>query len=294
MMEHNIGGLPVLDERSLLVGMVTRTDIFQLVLERDTASASELVEQLREADRIKAELLAMVSHDLRSPLTVIQGYTKMMKSQRYGSFPEVYMEMLEEQDTCGTYMLRLLEDLMDVGQLGCGALQLHCEPVELVGVAREVLSTCTSLAVQKDVSLGFFCEREAVAMEADPIRLRQVMMNLLTNAIKFNHPGGSVTICITLLADSDEVEVRVIDTGSGIAIHDQPRVFDMFRRLDAHRTIEGAGLGLTISKALIELHRGRIGVESELGVGSTFYFLLPLRQSTTTAAMVAVASPSVS
>jgi signal transduction histidine kinase/CBS domain-containing protein len=231
-------------------------------------------QQLREAGRIKDELLAMISHDLRSPLTAVLAYTRIMNAERRGPLPEAYREIINELESSGKYMVGLLDDLMDVARLGFGGLQLDSAEFDLVSLAREVTESVRGETDEKSISLSFHepSDREIV-VNADAKRVRQILMNLLTNAVKFNRPHG--TIDVRLRPNEREVEVEVADSGPGIAPENQQAIFDMFRRLDSHKTIAGSGLGLTITRELVELHGGRIWVESQLGEGARFIFTLP-------------------
>lgn len=241
----------------------------------------EAVEKLREVNRIKDELLAIVSHDLRSPLTAVLAYGHMLKKQKMGPIPEAYQAVLKELDASGGYMLGLLDDLLDVARLGYRGLRLEKVPMDLRAAAAEVVDSMHGQASAASVDLVL---RDVEApcddgppvchgVVADPRRVRQVVMNLVTNAIKFNRPGGRVELRVT--GAGPEVQVEVEDTGSGIVPEEVPHVFDMFRRLEQHRKIEGSGLGLAITRELVELHGGRISVRSELGKGSCFTFCLP-------------------
>lgn len=242
---------------------------------------TKLVDDLREANRIKDELLAVVSHDLRSPLTAILGYARIMRSGRRGTLPAEYDEILRELESSCKYMLALLEDLLDVARLGIRGIQLQREQMDLTALASEVIETVRGQAEERGVDLVLHAPRLPLLVDADPRRVRQILANLMTNAIKFNRQNGSVNVWISPSNGADEkdqVTVEVADTGTGIERHEIDKIFDMFQRLDTHKKIDGAGLGLTITRELVQLHGGRIWVESEIGKGSRFFFTLPLHR----------------
>lgn len=245
-------------------------------------------DQLRKVNRIKDELLAMVSHDLRSPITALMGYARLLQMERLGKLSPAQHEILEEFARTGSYMTRLLDDLTDVARLGISGLSLRRSRLDLVTAAAEGVHAAQAQASEADVTLELEAPPEPMMVDADPKRLRQIFTNLISNAVKYNRPSGSVRVRVTR-GRKAEARVEVTDTGSGIAPDDLDGIFDMFSRLERHRTIQGTGLGLTITRELVRLHGGRIWVESELGVGSRFIFTLPLASGE--AAAEAEASP---
>jgi heavy metal sensor kinase len=235
------------------LGQLTAT--FNLTLER--------LERLFVAQR---RFVADVSHELRTPLTTIQGNLDLIK--RVGP-DETSLEAIESEVK---RMTRLVGDLLMLAQADSGRLPLHEEPVELGTLALEVYRQAKVLAVDVELKLGAV---EAVRVMGDPDRLKQLLLNLVTNALKYTPSGGKVTIAVKQEAGS--ALMIVSDTGTGIPKEDIPYIFDRFYRVDKARArqLGGSGLGLSIAQWIAEVHRGRIRVESELGKGSTFTVQLP-------------------
>lgn len=241
-------------------------------LEQRLAAQETELARLRDAERIKDELLAVVSHDLRSPLTAILGYTRLMLKQRRGPLPEAYVEILHELERSGRYMQGLVDDLVDVARLGFGGLKLAPAESDAVTVVREAMDALRERAAERHITLAYHGPAAAV-QDVDPRRVRQIVTNLLTNAVKFNQAHGRVDVYVRV--EEAGLHVEMADTGVGIHPEELDSIFDMFKRLDNHKRIEGLGLGLTISKELVALHGGRIWVESTPGKGSRFHFTLP-------------------
>jgi signal transduction histidine kinase len=177
----------------------------------------------------------------------------------------------------GRHLLQMINELLDLSKIAAGRMELRREPLELLAVLREVAESVHAQVESRKHTLAVEAPRDRVDVAADPGRLRQILLNLLSNAIKFTTDGGRITLSARL-EDTASVRVAVSDSGIGIAPEDQGKLFREFVQLDASasRRYEGTGLGLALSKRLVELHGGTIGVESELGKGSTFWFTLPL------------------
>ncbi|NDD27049.1 MAG: GAF domain-containing protein [Proteobacteria bacterium] len=238
---------------------------------------SALVEQLRETSRIKDELIAMVSHDLKSPLTAMLGYARLLRTGRFGQLTDGQRDVLDEFERSSRHMNALLDDLSDVARLGIRGIELRRVPLDVRKVIEESMHALRAQAQERQVEMALPQEEEgetSIVVAADPKRLRQIVSNLLTNAIKYNRVGGRVDVGVCCSGELARVDVR--DTGSGIPSDRLETVFELHARLDGHKSIEGTGLGLTITRELVTLHGGRIWVESELGMGSCFSFTLPL------------------
>ena len=231
----------------------------------------------KELDALKSEFVATVSHDLRSPLTLVQGYATMLDlTARLDERQKQYLrQILQAVDS----MSRLVNNLLDLGRIEAGVgLQLRMVPVE--DVVRQVVNTLEARAQAKRIHLGVEIASNAPPLvEADVCLLERALANLVDNAIKYTPPEGRVTVRVAPLGQ-DQVLLTVEDTGVGIAPVDQPRLFEKFfrvKRRDVQRE-QGSGLGLAIVKSIVERHHGRIWVESQLGKGSQFHIALPLRQ----------------
>jgi signal transduction histidine kinase len=231
--------------------------------------------QLEEANRHKSEFLANMSHELRTPLNAIIGFSDVLLQSMVGDLNEKQREYLGDIRSSGGHQLSLINDLLDLSKVEAGRLELELGPVSIADTIANSMTLVRERAARDNVSLETHVTHDLPVITADGRKLKQVVINLLTNAVKFTPSGGHVTAS----ADrrGDEIVVSVADTGVGIAPADQERIFEEFEQTRHGRASEeGTGLGLTLSKKLVELHGGRIWVESELGKGTTLTFTLPL------------------
>jgi PAS domain S-box-containing protein len=230
-------------------------------------------ENAQEAERAKTQLLRMASHDLRSPLTAIQGFLEIVVSDATDNLSNDQREFLDIAYRNAVQLTNLVNDLLDLARIEASQLTLQLSPVPLDPIAEDVLETVKPQAEAKGLLLHYAPGCAAAIALADPARLRQVLLNLVTNAVKFTD-GGSVTI--STRQDGASVAIEVADTGIGIAPEVLPHVFEEFRQGgEAARRRGGTGLGLAIVKRLIDLHQGTISVHSVEGEGSTFTLHLP-------------------
>jgi signal transduction histidine kinase len=234
---------------------------------------AEQNERLREADRLKDEFVALISHDLRTPLTSIMGYLELtMDDETLGEEPRGYLDVVQRNSE---RLLRLVNDLLFVARLEAGELDLHPKQIDLGNIVRQSAEEARPRAAAKGLELG--CEVQSVpSLAADRGRMFQLLDNLVSNAIKFTPEGGRVEV--RLLQRNSRVRVEVADTGIGIAEDEQARLFERFfrARTATERHIPGTGLGLYIACAIAEAHGGTIEVESQPGRGTTFCVELPL------------------
>ena len=249
-------------------------------LEEQHRELSRLNAELDQAGKLKDQFLANVSHELRTPLNSVIGFSDLLLTMAAPESPpltETQRDYLETIARNGRHLLELINELLDLSKIAAGRMQLRLEPLVLEGVLREAADTVRAQLEARHHTLALDPPDEPVTVTADHGRLRQILLNLLSNAIKFTTDGGRITLSGRLEAGGRSVRVAVTDTGIGIAPDDQAKLFQEFVQLDASpsRRYEGTGLGLALSKRLVELHGGTIGVESELGKGSTFWFTLP-------------------
>ena len=232
--------------------------------------------KLRELADMKEEFLALTTHDLRSPLTVISGVISFFTSGRLGKLSPEQQNMVAMMERNAQSLIELVNDLLDASKLESGALRLDIASIDLRGLVDELRETMEPLAREKGITMEEHIGAELPPVEADRPKLRRIIVNLLSNAVKFTGKGGTVQ----LKAESidDQVRISVSDTGVGIAPEDVERLFDKYEqaRSRATRGEKGTGLGLYITKQLVELHGGKIKVDSEVGRGSTFSFTLPI------------------
>ncbi|HEV8655675.1 MAG TPA: ATP-binding protein [Candidatus Limnocylindria bacterium] len=232
--------------------------------------------QLERANRLKSEFLASVSHELRTPMNAIIGYTKLMLDGLDGDLTEQQTADLERVVQAADNLLGLINGLLDLAKIEAGKMELNVEEVDIPLVIDDVIELMRASADAKGLSLRADIGSALPTAWADRARIRQVLVNLVANAVKFTEHGG-VTIRATVV--DGWITLAVVDTGVGIPPEAQTYIFDEFRQVDASTTRRygGTGLGLAISKRLIALHGGRIWVDSSVGVGSSFLFTLPVR-----------------
>ena len=231
--------------------------------------------QLAELHEARSRLFANLSHEFRTPLTLILGPVRGMVDGRHGPLPAPARAQGELVLRNGRRLLRLINQVLDLAKLQAGAMALERRPVDLAAFVRATALAFAPLAEGRGVALRVHEGPAPVGASVDPDQLEKVVLNLLSNALKFTEPGGSVEVAVA--ADGDAAVLRVRDTGVGIAPDRLPRVFDRFFQADASSTrrYEGTGIGLALAKELVELHGGTIDVESAPGVGSTFTVRLP-------------------
>lgn len=238
--------------------------------------ALETAERLEEVDRLKSQFLANMSHELRTPLNSIIGFSRVILKGIDGPITEQQRQDLEAIYNSGQHLLGLINDILDISKIEAGKMELSFQPVDFGEVIHGVMSTAIALVKDKPVELQQSVPADLPTVIADERRIRQVLLNLVSNAAKFTDEGF---IRIEASCDEEFVTVSVADSGIGIPASKLPRIFEAFTQVDTSpsRKYGGTGLGLTISKSFIELHGGEIWVESESGKGATFTFKLPIR-----------------
>jgi signal transduction histidine kinase len=233
-----------------------------------------LYRALELASKHKSDFLANMSHELRTPLNAIIGFSQVLQQGLFGEINEKQQEYLADILSSAEHLLALINDVLDLSKIEAGQVELEMAPFSLRDALERGVVMIKERALSHGIELGFEPDPAVDVVEGDERRIRQVVFNLLSNAVKFTPEGGSVVVSSAQL--DGEVHVSVADTGPGIAPTDQARIFEEFQQTDVGaQQREGTGLGLTLSKKLIELHGGRIWVESEPGNGSTFTFTLP-------------------
>jgi signal transduction histidine kinase len=232
--------------------------------------------ELEVASRHKSQFLANMSHELRTPLNAILGYTELMVDGIYGDLPQKAGDVLTRIDRSGKHLLGLINDVLDLSKIEAGQLELALADYSLAEVVHAVVTQVEALAAEKGLILQAAVAPGLPAGRGDERRLAQVLLNLVGNAIKFTEAGS---VRIVAIRDGDAFVVSVADTGPGIAEADRQRIFEEFQQADSSSTRKkgGTGLGLSIARRIVELHGGRIWVESTVGRGSTFSFRVPVR-----------------
>ncbi|MDO8476040.1 MAG: GAF domain-containing protein [Candidatus Rokubacteria bacterium] len=233
--------------------------------------------QLEAASRHKSEFLANMSHELRTPLNAIIGFSEVLVDRMFGELNEKQDEYLKDIHASGAHLLSLINDILDLSKIEAGRMELEATDFDLPSTIDNALILVRERATRRGITLGRTIDEHLGMLRGDERKVKQVLLNLLSNALKFTPEGGRIDVSA---AEHDGVaEIAVTDTGVGIAPGDQEAVFEEFRQVGtADKKAEGTGLGLALSRKFIELHGGRIWVKSLPGQGSTFTFTLPVRR----------------
>jgi signal transduction histidine kinase len=275
-----------------------------LVLRHERRQARSLVERSKELERLssellrvnrmKSEFLANVSHELRTPLNAIVGFVDLLREGVYGELAPRQVKPVERIEASANHLRHLVDQVLDLAKMAAGRLEIHTETIDPRPFVLDVASEIESLVSEKGLSLSLVMGAALPRIRTDPTHLRQILVNLLGNAVKYTNEGGIVirTRLVDSLPDTGPPSVRipyptnpwigiqVIDTGIGIHPADQSRIFEEFEQVDAgprgNSAERGTGLGLAISRRLAGLIGGMIELESELGRGSTFTLWLPV------------------
>jgi signal transduction histidine kinase len=232
--------------------------------------------ELEIASKHKSDFLANMSHELRTPLNAILGYTELIIDKIYGDVPENIQEVLERVEKNGRHLLGLINDVLDLSKIEAGQLLLSLDDYSMKEVVHTVFTSVESLAAEKNLELKVSVSPEVAHGKGDQQRISQVFLNLVGNAIKFTEAGE---VRVEATASNDNFVVSISDTGPGLSEADKQMIFEEFHQVDGSSTRKkgGTGLGLSIAKRIVEMHGGRIWVESTVGKGSTFWFTLPVR-----------------
>ncbi len=234
--------------------------------------------QLEVASRHKSEFLANMSHELRTPLNAIIGFSQVLRQRLFGEINPKQEEYLDDILASGNHLLDLINDVLDLSKVEAGQVELEVATFSLREALERGVVTVRERATKNGVRVSLELTADVDLVDGDERRVRQVVFNLLSNAVKFTPRGGSIVVASA--REDGEVLVSVTDTGPGIAADDQERIFEEFQQTEVGvQQREGTGLGLALSKRLVELHRGRIWVESQSGHGSRFVFTLPIEKA---------------
>jgi signal transduction histidine kinase len=231
--------------------------------------------ELEAASRHKSQFLANMSHELRTPLNAIIGFSEVLSERMFGEVNEKQAEYLSDILESGRHLLSLINDILDLSKIEAGRMELEFSDFNLASTIEQTIMLVRERAVRRGIMLGRTIDERLGSIRADERKVKQVLLNLLSNALKFTPEGGKIDVWAAM--NDGVAEISVADTGVGIAPEDQEKVFEEFRQVGtASKKVEGTGLGLAISRKFIELHGGKIWVKSQVGGGSTFAFTLPL------------------
>ncbi|TMK76591.1 MAG: GAF domain-containing protein [Actinobacteria bacterium] len=233
--------------------------------------------QLEAASRHKSEFLANMSHELRTPLNAIIGFSEVLTERMFGELNEKQDEYLKDIHASGQHLLSLINDILDLSKIEAGRMELEADDFDLPSAIDNALILVRERATRRGITLRRTIDEQLGMLRGDERKVKQVLLNLLSNALKFTPEGGGIDVSARL--QDGAAEIAVTDTGVGIAPEDQEAVFEEFRQVgSADKKVAGTGLGLALSRKFIELHGGRIWVKSQAGQGSTFTFTLPVRR----------------
>jgi PAS domain S-box-containing protein len=257
--------LPIFDEKSVLAGAFGQF--------RDITETFEAKEEAEKASKAKSEFLSSMSHELRTPLNAILGFAQLLEFETEDPLSDTQLDDVREIMKAGNHLLELINEILDLSRIETNKLQVTLNSVEVNPLLEECLSLIQPIAESKKISISWHPTALNVAVSADRTRLKQAIINLLTNAIKYNKLEGSVTVIGKPVANN-RYKLSVIDTGYGIDESEIAYIFQPFHRLAKHSAIEGTGIGLSITKQLIDLMGGKIGVNSKISHGSEFWIEL--------------------
>jgi signal transduction histidine kinase len=271
---------------ALLIGLLARETVaLRRAGEEAAASAEQLRSQIREmaaaleaarrASEIKSRFLASVSHEFRTPLNGIIGFSELLFDAKVGPVTNDQKECLSDILGCSRHLLTLINQVLDLTKIESGKMYFQYERVNLEALASEVIDGLKALAASKRIALRIECDPRVGAVKADAARLRQVLFNYLSNAVKFTPEDGAVSVFIQP-EDPASYRIAVQDNGVGIHPEDLARLFTEFGQVGPAQAGSGTGLGLAITRQIVEKQGGHVGVESRIGYGSRFWAVLPV------------------
>jgi signal transduction histidine kinase len=246
-------------------------------LNRMDEQLSRLYGQIEAANRHKSQFLANVSHELRTPLNAIIGFSDVLSERMFGELNPKQAEYVADILSSGRHLLALINDVLDLSKIEAGRMELEPSRFDLRAALESTMTLVRERATHKSLDLQLQIDANVSEVDADERKLKQVVLNLLSNAVKFTPPGGRITVRASMTDHA--LQIAVADSGPGIAVDDRALIFDEFRQAHspADQAREGTGLGLALAKKFVEMHGGRIGVDSEPGAGATFTFTIPVQ-----------------
>jgi signal transduction histidine kinase len=277
---HALSSGFIIVEDGEYLGMGTALSLVRKNVERTRLRNQQLektTEEARHANVVKSQFLASMSHELRTPMNVIIGFAELITSQAFGPVnPPRYLEYADDILDSGRHLLTLINDILDMSKIEAGRFQLENQPIDINTLAANATKMCRSMAAQKNIELLFDAEPSRVVLIGDERALKQILLNLISNGLKYTSEGGRVLVQISQNA-AGGVTIRVIDNGIGIAEEDLEKVLEPFMQAKNQKDnkTEGTGLGLSIVKALADLHEATLKVESVIDEGTTVHLNFP-------------------
>ncbi|MBI5893352.1 MAG: PAS domain S-box protein, partial [Deltaproteobacteria bacterium] len=259
--------------------------IFERTMELENAN-----KELERSNKLKSHFIASMSHELRTPLNSVIGFSDILLSGTFGELNEKQTRYVTNVLNSGRHLLQLINSILDLARIEAGKMHMEYNQISVAGIVDEVMHIIQPIAHKKDIGLGIKNTVGEISITADEIMFKQILYNLLTNAIKFTPNNGKVTVSLEMsdgeiINRQECLKVSVIDTGVGIKLEDKERIFGQFEQAEGAKSREhgGLGLGLALTKSLVEMHGGRIYVESEVNKGSTFTFIIPCKRQVNSA-----------
>lgn len=268
--------IAILGTVSHLLSSSIENEVKKIQIDKNARELAEANMELQRIAKVKDAFLANMSHELRTPLNSIIGYSDLLLSGTAGEINEKEFRYLNHISSSGKHLLEIINDILDISKVESGKMELLYEMVPVSDIIESVINIVSPMADQKQIDLTCDNRIEGMLIEADPVRLKQIISNLVINAVKFTDEKGYVSVIVK--REGDLLNISVADSGIGISEEDQEKLFEPFQQLDTSnsRRYEGTGLGLALVKDLVELHGGNIWVESEPGKGSIFIFSIPI------------------
>jgi signal transduction histidine kinase len=266
---------PKLDEEGTYLYSV---HVMQDITESKKVIEAEIMKETAEAaNKAKSDFLANMSHELRTPLNAILGFSELMSTGLGGPLTDQQKDYVTDIFTSGQHLLSLINDILDLSKVEAGKMELQMSELDIKRLLESSISLFKEKAYKQSLQMTFEIAEGLDTMMGDERKIKQVLFNLLSNATKFTPAGGKIHTVAGSADDKEFIEFSVLDTGIGISPEDQKKLFTPFQQIDVRLTREykGTGLGLSLCKKIVELHGGRIWIESEAGKGSRFAFVIP-------------------
>ncbi len=266
----------------LLLGMVGRADLQIQSQHRRTLQATAATARAEAASKAQSEFLANMSHELRTPLNGIIGFSEMIRDEAMGPVgAATYKEYAEQINVSGTRLLEIISNVLDLARIEGETMPVIASSVDVTAIVREAIDSMVTEAEQAAIELSFEADQERLQIESDGIKIRQIVLNLISNGIKFTPAGGTVAIAMALSPDGGQVRITIADTGIGMREQDIPMALAPFEQIDGSlaREFGGTGLGLPLSRKLAQLLGGEIEIDSSPGKGTSVVVILPRRNA---------------
>jgi signal transduction histidine kinase len=267
-----------LENTQLFEQVYRSSQMLETKVSERTRELSLALKAVEEVSKKKSEFISAVSHELRTPLTSIKGYASILITGKVGEIPDAVKERLAKINLHSDNLVKLINDLLDISRIESGRVEMKTSLLPIKPMLDNIVDLLTPQLKEKSITIRSRVAPDMPPVEFDQSQVERVFINLISNAIKFTPPGGTITVNGLVNRDKQEVSFEVADTGIGIKKEDLGKIFDEFYRVDnqINLSVKGTGLGLSLAKNIVEAHYGKIWVTSEVGTGTSFHFTLPL------------------